>query len=76
MKFCDPLTQLYKLIQEKRLSVYIEKDNKVFNILTKEHSLVHSFDYRDKDIQFCKHLDINIIGFVTQKVFDQKVSDP
>lgn len=66
----DNLTKVFKKIQEGNLSVYIETDrSKRYNVTCKDHHVViHSFDCRKKAIEFCNHLDINIIAFVIHKL--------
>lgn len=70
MKPIDSLTKIYKKIQEKNLSVYIETDkSKTYNVTCKDHHLViHSFTSREAAVAFCKYLGINIIAFVNHKI--------
>lgn len=70
MKSFDDLTKIYKKIQEGNLSVYIETDkSKRYNVTCREHHLtIHSFNSRQKAIEFCKYLNLNIIAYVTHKV--------
>lgn len=65
----DVLTQIYKKIQQKDLSVYIEtSDDKSYNVMTKDHhTLVHTFNSREKAMWFCRSLDLNVLGFVRHK---------
>ena len=65
----DVLTQIYKKIQQKDLSVYIESENaNVYNVMTKDHhTLIHTFDSREKAMWFCRSLDLNVLGFVRHK---------
>lgn len=64
----DVLTQIYKKIQQKDLSVYIESENNVYNIMTKDHhTLIHTFDSKEKAMWFCRSLDLNVLGYVRHK---------
>lgn len=64
----DILTQIYKKIQQKDLSVYIETENDVYNVMSKDHhTLIHTFDSKEKAIRFCRSLDLNVLGFVRHK---------
>jgi|688.fasta_scaffold1321353_2 hypothetical protein len=68
MKSCDILTQIYKKIQQKDLSVYIETDNNAYNVMTKDHhTLIHTFDSKEKAVNFCRSLDLNILAYVKNK---------
>lgn len=69
MKCFDSLTKILKKLQEGELSVYIEKVARRYNIVCKDqHVILHSFDTKQNAIEFCKYLNINIIGFVTYKL--------
>lgn len=64
----DILTQIYKKIQQRDLSVYIESENNVYNVMTKDHhTLIHTFDSKEKAIWFCRSLELNVLGFVRHK---------
>jgi hypothetical protein len=64
----DILTQIYKKIQQRDLSVYIESENNLYNVMTKDHhTLIHTFDSKEKAIWFCRSLSLNILGFVRHK---------
>lgn len=66
----DALTKIYKKIQEKNLSVYVETDSsKRYYVTCKDHHLViHTFDSRQQAIDFCKYLGLNIIAYVSHKI--------
>lgn len=70
MKYYDALTKIYKKLQEKNLSVYVETDNsKRYYVTCKDHHLViHAFDDRQQAIDFCKYLGLNIIAYVSHKI--------
>lgn len=69
MKCFDALTKIFKKLQEKNLSVYIENVEKKYNIVCNDqHVILHSFDTRQKAIDFCRHLNINIIGYIKYKI--------
>lgn len=66
----DPLTKIYKKLQDKNLSAYIETDkSKRFHVTDKDHHIsFYSCNSKETAIQFCKELDINIIAFVNHKL--------
>lgn len=66
----DPLTKIYKQLQEKNLSAYIETDkSKRYHVTDNKHHIsFYSCNSKETAIQFCKELDINIIGFVNHKL--------
>lgn len=70
MKFYDNFTKILKKIQEGNLSVYIETDSsKKYNIISGDHHLsIHTFDSREKAVEFCRFLNIKIIAFVNHKI--------
>lgn len=70
MKSYDTLTKIFKKIQEGTLSVYIETDStKRYNVTCKDHHMIiHTFDNRQKAVDFCKFLNFNIIAFVNHKL--------
>lgn len=70
MKYYDSLTKIYKKLQEKDLSVYVETDkSKRYYVTCKDHHLViHTFDNRQQAVDFCKYLGLNIIAYVSHKI--------
>ncbi len=70
MKFYDALTLSYKKIQEGNLSVYVETDSsKKYHVTSRDHHVsIHTFDSREKAVEFCRFLDIKIIAFINHKI--------
>lgn len=71
MNFYDTITKIYKRLQDKKLSVYIEsyKNEKDKHIVTTfdDHITIHTFNTRENAVEFCKYLNINIIAYITHK---------
>lgn len=66
----DTILKMYKKLQNKTLSVYIETDkSKKYHVTDKDqHISLYSCNSREKAVNFCRLLDINIIAFVTHKL--------
>lgn len=66
----DSLTKIYKRLQDKTLSAYIETDkSKQYHVTDKEqHISFYSCNSKENAIQFCRELNINIIGFINHKI--------
>lgn len=71
MKFYDSLTKIYKKLQDKTLSVYIEsyvnEKNKYLVTTLDDHITLHIFNSRENAIKFCNDLNINILAYITHK---------
>lgn len=65
----DSLTKIYKKLQEKNLSVYIETDkSKKYKVTCKDHHVtIHTLDSRKQALDFCKFLGLNVIAYIIHK---------